>query len=423
MRPTPSSGGHPRNAPPGVGTVNGELKVKKDWKIKKLGDVCEINIGRTPERGNSKMWDKEKKTENVWLSIADLNNAEDGYISDSSEYVSDNAVPKMKLVKANTLLMSFKLTIGRCAITKRELFTNEAIAALPIIDKDLDLFFLKYYLENFDWAKLTEGDVKVKGKTLNKEKLKEVPITVPPREEQKRIVKILDEKIAQLETIKTNAQTNLQNAKDLFQSQLTKAFSNTTWEKAKLEDIALDFSRGKSKHRPRNDKCLFGGDYPFIQTGDIRNADKYVTDYTETYNETGLAQSKLWQKGTLCITIAANIAETAILSFPCCFPDSVIGFIPNEKLTTVDFVYYLIQFFKSELQKMSKGAAQDNLNLAKFENMNFPLPPLPEQKRIVEQLDSLSEKTKALQNIYEQMLLDCEELKQSFLCKAFAGEL
>lgn len=403
--------------------MNGELKVKKDWKIKKLGDVCEINIGRTPERGNSKMWDKEKKTENVWLSIADLNNAEDGYISDSSEYVSDNAVPKMKLVKAKTLLMSFKLTIGRCAITKRELFTNEAIAALPIIDKDLDLFFLKYYLENFDWAKLTEGDVKVKGKTLNKEKLKEVPITVPPREEQKRIVKILDEKIAQLETIKTNAQTNLQNAKDLFQSQLTKAFSNTTWEKAKLEDIALDFSRGKSKHRPRNDKCLFGGDYPFIQTGDIRNADKYVTDYTETYNETGLAQSKLWPKGTLCITIAANIAETAILSFPCCFPDSVIGFIPNEKLTTVDFVYYLIQFFKSELQKMSKGAAQDNLNLAKFENMNFPLPPLPEQKRIVEQLDSLSEKTKALQNIYEQMLLDCNELKQSFLCKAFAGEL
>lgn len=397
--------------------------MKKDWEIKKLSEVCEINIGRTPERGNSKMWDKEKKTENVWLSIADLNNAEDGYISDSSEYVSDNAVPKMKLVKANTLLMSFKLTIGRCAITKRELFTNEAIAALPIIDKDLDLFFLKYYLENFDWAKLTEGDVKVKGKTLNKEKLKEVPITVPPREEQKHIVKILDEKIAQLETIKTNAQTNLQNAKDLFQSQLTKAFSNTTWEKAKLEDIALDFSRGKSKHRPRNDKCLFGGDYPFIQTGDIRNADKYVTDYTETYNETGLAQSKLWPKGTLCITIAANIAETAILSFPCCFPDSVIGFIPNEKLTTVDFVYYLIQFFKSELQKMSKGAAQDNLNLAKFENMNFPLPPLPEQKRIVEQLDSLSEKTKALQNIYEQMLLDCEELKQSFLCKAFAGEL
>lgn len=211
--------------------------MKNDWEIKKLGEVCEINIGRTPERGNSKMWDKEKKTENVWLSIADLNNTEKGYISDSTEYVSDNAVPKMKLVKANTLLMSFKLTIGRCAITKRDLFTNEAIAALPILDKNLDLFFLKYYLENFDWAKLTEGDVKVKGKTLNKEKLKEVPITLPPLEEQKRIVKILDEKFAMLETVKANAKANLQNAKDLFQSQLTKAFSNTTWEMQKLSEI------------------------------------------------------------------------------------------------------------------------------------------------------------------------------------------
>lgn len=398
--------------------------MKNDWEIKKLGEVCEINIGRTPERGNFKMWDKEKKTDNVWLSIADLNNTEKGYISDSTEYVSDNAVPKMKLVKANTLLMSFKLTIGRCAITKRDLFTNEAIAALPILDKNLDLFFLKYYLENFDWAKLTEGDVKVKGKTLNKEKLKEVPITLPPLEEQKRIVKILDEKLAMLETVKANAKANLQNAKDLFQSQLTKVFSNTTWEKkVLLKDIAKDFSRGKSKHRPRNDKCLFGGNYPFIQTGDIRNTEKYITEYVDTYNETGLAQSKLWPEGTLCITIAANIAETAILTFPCCFPDSVIGFVPNEDITTADYVFYLLQFFKAELQVLGKGAAQDNINLGTFEKMEFPLPPLPEQKHIVEQLDSLSEKTKALQNIYKKILLDCDELKQSLLAKAFAGEL
>lgn len=398
--------------------------MKNDWEIKKLGEVCEINIGRTPERGNFKMWDKEKKTDNVWLSIADLNNTEKGYISDSTEYVSDNAVPKMKLVKANTLLMSFKLTIGRCAITKRDLFTNEAIAALPILDKNLDLFFLKYYLENFDWAKLTEGDVKVKGKTLNKEKLKEVPITLPPLEEQKRIVKILDEKLAMLETVKANAKANLQNAKDLFQSQLTKAFSNTTWEKkVLLKDIAKDFSRGKSKHRPRNDKCLFGGNYPFIQTGDIRNTEKYITEYVDTYNETGLAQSKLWPEGTLCITIAANIAETAILTFPCCFPDSVIGFVPNEDITTADYVFYLLQFFKAELQVLGKGAAQDNINLGTFEKMEFPLPPLPEQKHIVEQLDSLSEKTKALQNIYKKILLDCDELKQALLAKAFAGEL
>ena len=397
--------------------------MKADWEVKKLGEVCEINIGRTPERGNSKNWDKEKKTNNVWLSIADLNNTENGYISDSTEYVSNETLPKMKLVKANTLLMSFKLTIGRCAITARDLYTNEAIAALPIKEKELNLFFLKYYLENFDWDKLTEGDTKVKGKTLNKEKLNVVPVPVPPLPEQKRIVEILDQKFAQIDQLKQNSEKNLQNAKELFQSELTKAFSNNGWKKVRLSEIANDFSRGKSKHRPRNDKILFGGDYPFIQTGDIRNVEKYITEYSATYNETGLAQSKLWPEGTLCITIAANIAETAILSLPCCFPDSVIGFIPNEQYTTVDFVYYAIQFFKSELQKLSKGAAQDNLNLAKLESMKFPLPPLAEQQKIVEQLDSLQEKVRELEAIYTKQIANCDELKQALLQKAFEGEL
>ena len=262
-------------------------------------------------------------------------------------------------------------------------------------------------------------------KNLDMAKFRELEVSYPTSlEEQKRIVKILDEKFAMLETVKANAKANLQNAKDLFQSQLTKVFSNTTWEKkVLLKDIAKDFSRGKSKHRPRNDKCLFGGNYPFIQTGDIRNTEKYITEYVDTYNETGLAQSKLWPEGTLCITIAANIAETAILTFPCCFPDSVIGFVPNEDITTADYVFYLLQFFKAELQVLGKGAAQDNINLGTFEKMEFPLPPLPEQKHIVEQLDSLSEKTKALQNIYKKILLDCDELKQSLLAKAFAGEL
>lgn len=374
--------------------------MNKDWEIKKVYEICEIEFGTRVVR-----------------------KVDGGTIF--PVYGGGGATFKMDTYnRENCLIVSRFAMSEKCTrFVEGKFFLNDSGLSLRanenvIYQKYLEIVILG---KNDEIYSLGRGAAQ---KNLDMARFRELKISYPKSlEEQKRIVKILDEKFAQLETIKAASQTNLQNAKDLFQSQLAKAFSNTTWEKAKLEDIALDFSRGKSKHRPRNDKCLFGGDYPFIQTGDIRNADKYVTDYTETYNETGLAQSKLWQKGTLCITIAANIAETAILSFPCCFPDSVIGFIPNEKLTTVDFVYYLIQFFKSELQKMSKGAAQDNLNLAKFENMNFPLPPLPEQKRIVEQLDSLSEKTKALQNIYEQMLLDCEELKQSFLCKAFAGEL
>lgn len=381
--------------------------MKKNWEIKKLGDVCEINIGRTPERGNSKMWDKEKKTENVWLSIADLNNTKNGYISDSTEYVSDNAVPKMKLVKANTLLMSFKLTIGRCAITKRDLFTNEAIAALPILDKNLNLFFLKYYLENFDWAKLTEGDVKVKGKTLNKEKLKEVPITLPPLEEQKRIVKILDEKFAQLETIKVNAQTNLQNAKDLFQSQLTKAFSNTTWEKKKVSEISENLD---SKRIPITKNVRKTGQYPYYGASGIVD---YVEDYifdgkfllvsedganllARTYPIAFIAEGKFWVNN-----------HAHILSFK----DEI----------TMKFVELF--FSNLDISPYVTGMAQPKFNQASLNNIEIPLPPLSEQKRIVEELDALSEKVKALCTIYEKQIADCDELKQAYLQKAFEGEL
>lgn len=395
--------------------------MKKDWEIKKLGDICDLLNGYAF---------KSSQYVEKGIRVIRITNVQNGYIVDDEPkfYPNDKEnLLKDYMLSAGDLLISLTGNCGRVGILTEDFLPaalNQRVSCLRIKDNSVLKSFLFHLLNNKDFEnKCMDEATGAAQKNMSTEWLKKQEFSVPPLEEQKRIVKILDEKFTQLETIKVNAQTNLQNAKDLFQSQLAKVFSNITWEKAKLEDIALDFSRGKSKHRPRNDKCLFGGNYPFIQTGDVRNADKYVTDYSETYNETGLAQSKLWPAGTLCITIAANIAETAILSFPCCFPDSVIGFIPNEKLTTVDFVYYLIQFFKSELQNLSKGAAQDNLNLAKFENMNFPLPPLPEQKRIVKELDALSEKVRQLQEIYTKQIANCAELKQSLLQKAFEGEL
>ena len=396
--------------------------MKNDWEIKKLGEVCEINIGRTPERGNSKMWDKEKQTDNVWLSIADLNNTEKGYISDSTEYVSDNAVPKMKLVKANTLLMSFKLTIGRCAITKRDLFTNEAIAALPILDKNLDLFFLKYYLENFDWAKLTEGDVKVKGKTLNKEKLKEVPITLPPLEEQKRIVKILDEKFAMLETVKANAKANLQNAKDLFQSQLTKAFSNTTWEMQKLSEIT------EVKDGTHDSPSYYSEGIPFVTQ---KNITPSGFDLTNTKRISLQDHEKFYKRSNveygdiLIAMIGANRGMSCIVNTREVFSIKNVGLIKKSEKTNQEYLAY---YLKSEVAQKyvsdaSNGGAQEFIGLTSLRKFPIPLPTLPEQKRIVKELDTLSEKTKALCAIYENQIADCEELKKSLLAKAFEGNL
>jgi len=153
----------------------------------------------------------------------------------------------------------------------------------------------------------------------------------------------------------------------------------------KLDDIGF-VGRGKSKHRPRNDESLYGGEYPFVQTGDVRKAEYYLTDFTQTYNDKGLAQSKLWDEGTLCITIAANIAETAVLGIKACFPDSIIGFIPNEDEADVRFIKYCLETYKLQMQAISKGATQDNLSLEKLRSLNFLIPRVDEQRRIADVL-------------------------------------
>ena len=160
-----------------------------------------------------------------------------------------------------------------------------------------------------------------------------------------------------------------------------------SWEKKTLDQLG-SISRGKSKHRPRNDPKLFGGQYPFIQTADVKNANFYITEYSDTYNETGLAQSKLWDVGTLCITIAANIADTGILGIPACFPDSVMGFIPYDGVSDVRFVKYCFDMLQRDCKQISQGTAQDNLSWQKLSTIEFPAPPFEIQHRIADILSA-----------------------------------
>ena len=160
-----------------------------------------------------------------------------------------------------------------------------------------------------------------------------------------------------------------------------------SWDYVALDKLGT-ISRGKSKHRPRNDPSLFGGKYPFVQTADVKHAQFYLTDYTDTYNEKGLAQSKLWKAGTLCITIAANIADTAILGIDACFPDSIMGFVPFDGVANVKFVKYAFDILQKKCQTISQGTAQDNLSWEKLATIKFPAPPIEIQNKIVSILSS-----------------------------------
>jgi type I restriction enzyme S subunit len=162
------------------------------------------------------------------------------------------------------------------------------------------------------------------------------------------------------------------------------------WKPAKLDELGF-VGRGKSRHRPRNAAFLYGGRYPFFQTGDIKAANLHLTEYSQTYSEEGLAQSKLWKPGTLCITIAANIAESAILGIEGCFPDSVVGFVADPDKADVRFVKYYMEILKLQMQSVSRGTTQDNLSLDKLLTFDFLVPPLPVQRRIAGILSAYGE--------------------------------
>ena len=179
---------------------------------------------------------------------------------------------------------------------------------------------------------------------------------------------------------------------------------NKDWNENKLSDLGV-FSRGKSKHRPRNDERLFaGGKYPFIQTGDIKDANLYIKNHTQEYGEFGLKQSKLWNKGTLCITIAANIAETAILSYPACFPDSVVGFNAYESQSSEIFMYYVFEYIKASIQNVASGSIQDNINIDYLTTLNFKIPEKNYQDMIVALLGAIDKKIIFNNNINDNLL-------------------
>jgi len=401
--------------------------MKTGWQTKTIGDVCEFQRGLTYAKS-----DEADVSENIVLRATNIDLTTNLLVFDELKYIRDTVVvPESKKVKKGSLIICMasgsKSHLGKVALIDDDYgyafggFMGMLTPLNGILPKYLFHLMTSEDYKGFIGA-LSDG---ANINNLTFDKLRVFPVPVPSLEEQQRIVGLLDEAFESLATVKANAEKNLQNARALFESHLQSVFTQHSpgWEQKTLAEIATTFGRGKSKHRPRNAPHLYGGKYPFVQTGDIRNADHTITEYAQTYTEAGLAQSKLWPKGTICITIAANIAETAILGFDACFPDSVIGVVANPKEAEVGFIEYLLQSFKARIQALGKGAAQANINMGTFEHERFPFPPVAEQKRIVARLDALSEEAQRLARLYEQKLAALEALKKTLLHQAFSGQL
>jgi len=254
--------------------------------------------------------------------------------------------------------------------------------------------------------------------TVNRDALLALRLPLPPLLEQRRIAEILDK----ADALRAKRRAALAQLHTLTQSIFLDMFGDPlanprNWPTNKLEALG-SVDRGVSKHRPRNAPELLGGPYPFVQTGDIANSDGYVRSAGATYSEVGLRQSKMWPAGTLCITIAANIAKTGILKLDACFPDSVVGFRASDG-ATVEFVRAWLSFLQSLLEDRAPESAQKNINLQILRNLEVPTPPINLRKIFAERIVA-AEGLKAAQH---RALSEFDALFASLQHRAFRGEL
>ncbi|RQP12292.1 MAG: restriction endonuclease subunit S [Chryseobacterium sp.] len=404
----------------------GSDNMKQGWEIKKLGDICTIQLGKTPYRKSPKFWDKEKTSGNVWLSISDLKHGQT--ISESEEHISDLGAKDVVKIPKGTMMLSFKLTLGRVSFAGCDLYTNEAIASLLNLKKEIDKDFLFYYFTLFDWDKAAEGDIKVKGKTLNKKKLNELEIIVPPLPEQQRIVSILDEAFAAITKAKANAEQNLKNAKELFESYLQGVFEKRGdgWEERKVNEIG----NAQTGTTPKTaEKENYGDFIPFIKPADVDFSGIGDIRYdNEGLSEIGLKKGRKMESGSiLMVCIGATIGKVgfAKCEVSC---NQQINSLTVKKEFEPKFIYYAMtsKEFQEKVLLEGKGAQATLpiINKSKWENLTLSFPKSKtEQQTIVRQLDALRAETQKLEAVYQKKIADLEELKKSILQKAFAGEL
>ena len=347
----------------------------------------------------------------------------DVVITKDSETWDDIGVPALVTEPSNDLISGYHLAILRPRADTLGPFLFWALQSKPI----------SYQFH-----------VEAKGVTrygLAHNGIQSVSLPVPPLEEQAAIVRFLDhadEQIRRYIAAKERLITLLEEQRQaLVHQALTRGLDPNVgvrpsgvewlgdvpehWVTCRIKQVS-GILRGKFTHRPRNDPSLYDGPYPFIQTGDIANTNKILSGYNQTLNENGFAVSKMFPKGTLVMTIAANIGDVAVLDFDACFPDSVVGFVPTVRVDR-DYLYYLFLAMKNELLREAPVNTQGNLNVDRIGSSTIALPQKEEQTNIVNHVErSVSNIDAAIDRSRRQTAL-MEEYRTRLIADVVTGKL
>ena len=376
----------------------------------RLEELFDLQMGKTPFRSNPEYWDS---ADCKWISIADLSKC-GKYIRETKEHISEKAVSEsgISLIPEKTVVMSFKLSIGKTAITAEPMYSNEAIMSFR--DRHVTELLPDYIYYMFSGRDWTAGANKaVMGKTLNKATLSAEKVKIHSFAKQREIVERLD----RAKRVLALREQELQTLDDLIKARFVEMFGDPVSNPKGLPLCELSklglLERGRSKHRPRNAPELLGGPYPLVQTGEVSSAGLYITSYSQTYSKLGLQQSRMWKAGTLCVTIAANIAQTAILAFDACFPDSVVGFTTNGQMEPI-YLHYWFTFFQKILEDQAPQVAQKNINLEILSNLQVIVPEVEQQKEFISFVTQVDKSKVAVQKALDEAQLLFDSLMQQY---------
>lgn len=343
----------------------------------KLGDVCDIIIGRTPARKDPSFWGGELP----WLSIADMNQGRN--ITQTKEKITNAGTGKGKIILPGTVLLSFKLSIGKVGINTIPLYTNEAIAALPI--KKPSLIYPEYlacFLESQNFDSL--GNRAAMGKTLNKKSLQELEIPLPSLEEQKRIVNILDK----ARSIQEARQKQLAALDELAISIFSEHFTDKSYPAKPIGEVAKVIAGGTPRSSINE---YWNGDIEWATPADLgKHSGMYFSSSSRKITQAGLENSSaiLLPSGSVLMSSRAPIGHLAINTVPMATNQGCKNIIPGEKLNSI-YLFFWLKNNMSYIQNLGVGATFKEISKKTVANINIPIPPLEKQLDFAKNIENL----------------------------------
>lgn len=413
-------------------------EIPKEWNLVKFKNICNLYTGNSIKDTKKDNY-LDSEGARAYISTKDID-IDFGHVEYSNGLYVKNDDNAFKIAPKNSILICIEGgSAGRkkAFLSKEVSFVNKLCC---IYSTSANNQYIYYWINspNFEQEFFNHISGLIGGVSVSS--LKQFILCLPNMDEQNKIANYLDDKCSKIDEIIEKQQSIIEKLKEYKLSAITETVTKGLnpdvemkdsgiewignipehWETQKLK-YATKIMRGKFNHRPRNDPNYYNGKYPFVQTGDVARASKFIESYTQTLNELGYSVSKEFPKGSICMTIAANVGDVAVLDFNACFPDSVIGFFPLEELNW-NYLYHVLSVMKQQLTRNAIISTQLNLNIEIVKEEYIPVGPYKEQLEITKYLDK---KCFAIENLIKQRKIIIEKLieyKKSLIYEVVTGK-